>query len=139
MLFSSRSRSAPMESEAGFAVGVLDHALGGFSALQLPALGLFLGAGPIVSAFDARGRRSDDDMSVPLRAFGISQNRAQYYAGCLTGGEILIAAHSAELDRAKQSEQIFCRSGAKDIGYSGSLVLISEPDEESEVMPLSSR
>jgi len=139
MLFFSRSRSAGMESEGGFAIRVLDHALGGFSALQLPALGLFLGAGPILNTFASQEPEFRDDLSMPLRTFGISQNRAQYYAERLVGGEILIAVHSSELNRAKQAEQIFYRSGAKDIGYSGSLILLSAPEEFSEITQLSWR
>jgi hypothetical protein len=139
MLFSSRFRSASMESEGGFAIQVLDHALGGFNVLLLPALGSFLGAGPIMDAFASPEPDFREDLSMPLRTFGISQNRAQYYTERLSGGEILIAVHSAELDRAKHAEQIFYRSGAKDIGYSGSLILLSPPEEEAESMVLSGR
>jgi hypothetical protein len=139
MLFSSRSRSASMESEGGFAIHVLDHTLGGFSVLLLPALGTFLGTGPIMDAFSSPQPEFREDLSLPLRTFGISQNRAQFYAERLCGGEILIAVHSAELDRAKHAEQIFHRSGAKDIGYSGSLILLSPPEEELESMELSGR
>ncbi len=130
LLLSSRSRMAPLESEAGFAIGVLDTVIGGFSALQIPLLGRFLGAGPILRAFTERDRVVPDDLSRPLRAFGISQNRAQHYAQGLSGGEILIAVHSAELSQAKHAEQIFCRSGAKDVGYSGSLVVLPDPEED---------
>jgi hypothetical protein len=133
LLFSSRSRMAPLESEAGFAIGVLDTVIGGFSALQIPLLGMFLGAGPILRAFAEHDRAVPDDLSSPLRAFGISQNRARYYAQGLTGGEILIAVHSAELNQAKYAEQILCRSGAKDVGYSGSLVVLCDPEEDLQM------
>jgi len=136
VVFPHRSRSDSLDADIDLAAGVLDRRLGGFTAFHVPMLGLFLGAGPILAAFTDRAGLNLEELSVPLRTFGISQNRASRYAQRLGMGEILIAIHTSELNRAKRAEQIFVRSGGDDIGYSGSLIALSPPDELPPATPL---
>ncbi len=143
VLVPSRASSDPISPDSdNVVVSVLDSAfdwLGGLTVFHLPSVGLFHGAGPILNAFTGWNRAYIDDISAPLRTFGISQNRAQYYAERLEAGEILLAFHSSELHRAKRAEQIFSRMGAKDIGYSGSLVVLPPPEEAMEAVAFSRR
>jgi len=134
VLFLSRSgtprqgQSDPDTSCEGLATSVLDGALGwlaGFGPLQLPQLGPCVGAGPLMESLNSWKCSVINDISTSLRAFGISENRAQHYAERIGSGEILIAVHPTELERANQAEQILSRLGANDIGHSGSVALAS--------------
>jgi hypothetical protein len=123
--------------EPGIAPGVLAGALGwlaGFSALQMPPLGSLLAAGPIMEELSDWNQPSLCDVTVRLRTFGIVESRAHYYTERLAGGEILIATHSAELHRARQTERILSRWGAKDIDSAGSSRSSSEPQRAHETV-----
>ena len=134
VLFPTRSRSESAGLNADMAGGGLDQVLGGFRAFHFPMQGLLFGAGPIMSAFVEPNRPFVEDLSIPLRRFGISANRAQSYAQQLVHGDILLAIHSAELHRAKRAEQIFFRAGARNIAYSGSLIPLSPPGDAPDAM-----
>jgi hypothetical protein len=139
VLVPSRSPAEPLEVDAdGVVVSVLDSGfdwLGGLTPFHLPAVGLFRGAGPILTTFTGWNRFDLEDIATPLQTFGISQIRAEYYAERLAAGEMLLAVSSSELRWAKRAEQMFSRMGAKDINYSGSLAVCPATEEREQFNP----
>ena len=135
VLIASRTPAEPMQLDAdGVVISVLDSRfdwLGGLTPFHLPAVGLFRGAGPILTTFTGWNRFDLEDIANPLQTFGIFRNRAEYYAERLAAGEILLAVHSSELRWAKRAVQAFHRMGAKDVHYSGSLAVSPLPEEQS--------
>jgi hypothetical protein len=84
-------------------------------ALELPGLGAFIAAGPIIAALGASTGESAVGLAGGLIGLGIPASKAECCQQRLTEGKFLLSVHvvsDAESDRARR---IFSEMGAEDI------------------------
>jgi hypothetical protein len=115
-----RSTKAPEGAVVGASAGGLFGGLGGWllgmGILAIPGAGPFLAAGPIFSALSgAAVGATAGGLSGALAGFGFPEYEARLYAGKLSDGNILIAAHTENRHAEKVARKIFERAGAHEI------------------------
>jgi hypothetical protein len=115
---------APEGAAAGGGTGViLGGALGwlvGIGAVAIPGVGPFIAAGPIMSALAGAGvAAAAGGLVGTLVGLGIPELEAKQYEGKIRSGNILISVHAADGEEVSRAKEIFKRSGADDVSYTG--------------------
>jgi hypothetical protein len=111
---------APEGAVAGAgAGGVLGGTLGvlaGLGALAIPGLGPFIAAGPLMAALSgAAAGAAVGGLTGALVGMGIPEYEAKLYEGKLKEGNLLVSAHTENVEQQKVAQEIFKRNGAADI------------------------
>lgn len=114
------STKTPEGAVAGTSAGaILGGTLGwlaGIGTLAIPGLGPFIAAGPILAALSgAAVGGAVGGLSGALIGMGIPEFEAQQYEGKLRQGNILMAIHVADDNRAGDIRQILTEENAEDI------------------------
>jgi hypothetical protein len=103
--------------------GVLGGVFGwlvGIGSLAIPGLGPFIAAGPIMAALSgAAAGAAIGGISGALIGMGIPEYEAKRYEGKVKSGNILISVHTEDSNERARAKDIFERSGAEDISYTG--------------------
>ena len=103
----------------GVAVGVLGW-LVGIGSLAIPGVGPLIAAGPIMAALSGvAAGGAVGGMAGALVGFGIPEYEAKQYEGKVKNGNILISVHAEDSDERDAAKEIFERSRASDISYTG--------------------
>ncbi len=115
---------APEGATAGAVVGGLAAgALGwlvGIGTLAIPGVGPFIAAGPIMAALGgAAAGGAVGGVAGALIGFGIPEYEAKQYEGKVKNGNILISVHTEDSRQRNTAKDIFERSQATDISYTG--------------------
>jgi hypothetical protein len=115
---------APEGAAAGAGSGaVIGGALGwmvGIGALAIPGLGPFIAAGPIMAALaGAAGGAAAGGVTGALIGMGVPEYEAKQYEGKIKSGNILMSVHSEDSKERAHAKEIFEKSGAEDISYTG--------------------
>jgi hypothetical protein len=115
---------APEGATAGaLAGGVMAGVLGwmvGIGSLVIPGVGPLIAAGPIMAALGGvAAGGAVGGMAGALVGFGIPEYEAKQYEGKVKGGNILISVHTEDSKERDAAKQIFERSHASDISYTG--------------------
>ncbi len=101
---------------AGGAVGGTLGLLAGIGALAIPGLGPFIAAGPILAALSGvAAGAAVGGVAGGLVGMGIPEIEAKQYEGKISGGNILISAHTEDAGARRTAKAIFERHGATDI------------------------
>ncbi|MDP2341176.1 MAG: DUF3341 domain-containing protein [Deltaproteobacteria bacterium] len=112
---------APEGAVAGVAggglVGGAVGLLAGLGLIAIPGLGpLLLAAGPVIAALSgAAVGAAGAGLVGGLVGLGFPEIEAKQYAGKISGGNILVSAHTDTADLMKRAEKIFKAAGATDI------------------------
>jgi hypothetical protein len=108
---------AVLGASAGGIIGGMAGWLLGLGTLAIPGVGPLIAAGPFFAALSgiAVGGAAGG-LSGALAGLGFPEYEAKLYAGKLTDGNILIAAHTENNHEAKVARQIFERANAHDFG-----------------------
>lgn len=107
---------------AGGVIGGTLGLLAGIGLLAIPGLGPFIAAGPIMASLSGiAAGAAVGGITGGLIGMGIPEIEAKRYEGKIKDGNILIAVHAVDSERAKQAREIFEREHANDIttGSSG--------------------
>jgi hypothetical protein len=103
----------------GIAAGVLGW-LVGIGSLAIPGVGPFIAAGPIMAALGgAAAGGTVGGIAGGLIGFGIPEYEAKQYEGKVRNGNILISVHTEDSKERNAAKEIFERSHANDISYTG--------------------
>jgi hypothetical protein len=103
----------------GVTVGILGW-LVGIGSLAIPGVGPFIAAGPIMAALGGvAAGGAVGGLVGTLVGFGIPEYEAKQYEGKLKSGNILISVHAEDSAERKAAEEIFERSHASDVSYTG--------------------
>lgn len=103
----------------GVAAGVLGW-LVGIGSLAIPGVGPLIAAGPIMAALGgAAAGGAMGGLTGALVGFGIPEYEAKQYEGKLKSGNILISVHAEDSKERNAAKEIFERSHASDISYTG--------------------
>jgi len=103
----------------GVTVGILGW-LVGIGSLAIPGVGPFIAAGPIMAALGGvAAGGAVGGVAGALIGFGIPEYEAKQYEGKVKGGNILISVHAEDSKERETAKQIFERSHASDISYTG--------------------
>jgi len=103
----------------GIAAGVLGW-LVGVGSLAIPGVGPLIAAGPIMAALSgAAAGGAVGGMAGALVGFGIPEYEAKQYQGKVKDGNILISVHADDSKERNAAKEIFERSHASDISYTG--------------------
>jgi hypothetical protein len=103
----------------GVAAGVLGW-LVGIGSLAIPGVGPLIAAGPIMAALSGvAAGGAVGGMAGALVGFGIPEYEAKQYEGKVKDGNILISVHAEDSDERDAVKEIFERSRASDISYTG--------------------
>jgi hypothetical protein len=103
----------------GATAGVLGW-LVGIGSLAIPGVGPFIAAGPIMAALGGvAAGGAVGGLVGTLVGFGIPEYEAKQYEGKLKGGNILISVHAEDSEERNAAKEIFERSHASDISYTG--------------------
>jgi hypothetical protein len=101
---------------AGGVVGGTLGLLAGIGLLAIPGVGPFIAAGPIMATLGGiAAGAAVGGVSGALIGLGIPENDATRYEEKIKAGNILIAAHSDNLDDVKNATRIFTDAKATDI------------------------
>ncbi len=107
---------AVVGASAGGAVGGTLGLLVGIGALAIPGLGPFIAAGPILAALSGIAAGATvGGVAGGLIGLGIPEIEAKQYEGKITGGNILISAHTEDEAARNAAKRAFERHGATDI------------------------
>jgi len=111
---------APEGALAGVGTGgVLGGTLGllaGIGALAIPGLGPLIAAGPIMATLSGvAAGAAVGGVTGALIGLGIPEIEAKVYEGKLRSGNILIGVHTESADARKLADDIFRRTGARDV------------------------
>jgi hypothetical protein len=117
----SKSSKAPegavIGGSAGGLLGGIAGWLIGLGALSIPGAGPVIAAGPIFAALSGLGLgAAAGGLSGALAGLGFPEYEAKLYAGRLADGNILIAAHTENINEQRRAREIFERARAHDIG-----------------------
>lgn len=93
--------------------------LPGISSLTIPGLGVFIAAGPVVSAITAAPLDAVDGLAGGLAALGLSPSDADTFRDEIMDGTTLISVHSDNGYWAKRAKEILERTGARNILITG--------------------
>lgn len=115
-----KGTKAPEGATTGVASGaILGGALGwlaGIGSLAIPGVGMFVAAGPIMSALaGATLVGAVGGVSGSLIGLGIPEYEAKRYEGYVKDGGILLSVHADNSDWAKKAEDIIKSCGGRDI------------------------
>src|ERR1022692_3465279 len=103
--------------------GVLGGALGwiaGIGALDIPGVGPFIAAGPILAALSgAAVGAAVGGIAGGLIGLGIPEIEAKRYEGKVKAGNLLISVHTEDSEEIHRAKDIFTKAGAKDICTTG--------------------
>jgi hypothetical protein len=103
----------------GVAAGVLGW-LVGIGSLAIPGVGPLIAAGPIMAALGGvAAGGAVGGLAGALVGFGIPEYEAKQYEGKLKSGNILISVHAEDSKERNAAKEIFERSHASDISYTG--------------------
>jgi hypothetical protein len=103
----------------GVTVGILGW-LVGIGSLAIPGVGPFIAAGPIMAALGGvAAGGAVGGLVGTLVGFGIPEYEAKQYEGKLKSGNILISVHAEDSAERKAAKEIFERSHASDVSYTG--------------------
>ncbi|HTY54110.1 MAG TPA: hypothetical protein VMB26_02860 [Candidatus Binataceae bacterium] len=103
----------------GIAVGILGW-LVGIGSLAIPGVGPFIAAGPILAALGgAAAGGAVGGITGALIGAGVPEYEAKQYEGKLKNGNILIAVHTEDSRERTAAKEIFERTKADDISYTG--------------------
>jgi hypothetical protein len=103
----------------GVTVGILGW-LVGIGSLAIPGVGPFIAAGPIMAALGGvAAGGAVGGLVGTLVGFGIPEYEAKQYEGKLKGGNILISVHTEDSAERNAAKEIFERSHASDVSYTG--------------------
>lgn len=103
----------------GLTLGALGW-LVGIGSLAIPGVGPFIAAGPIMAALGgAAAGGAIGGMAGALVGFGIPEYEAKQYEGKVKNGNILISVHTEDSKQRNKAKEIFERSRAEDISYTG--------------------
>lgn len=99
--------------------GLIGGALGwlaGIGAITIPGLGVFIAAGPIVTALSGIALGTTlGGVTGGLVGLGIPEYEAKIYADKLQGDNVLVAAHSKDHAMIDKAEKVLKDHGATDI------------------------
>lgn len=115
-----KNTKAPEGAVTGAGVGgVVGGTLGllaGIGILAIPGLGPFIAAGPIMASLSGIAAGATvGGVTGALIGMGIPEIEAKRYEGKVKDGNVLIAVHAQDSQRAKDAEEIFKRENATDI------------------------
>jgi hypothetical protein len=103
----------------GVAAGVLGW-LVGIGSLAIPGVGPLIAAGPIMAALGGvAAGGAVGGLAGAFVGFGIPEYEAKQYEGKLKSGNILISVHAEDSKERNAAKEIFERSHASDISYTG--------------------
>jgi len=103
----------------GVAAGVLGW-LVGIGSLAIPGVGPLIAAGPILAALTgAAAGGAVGGITGALIGAGIPEYEAKQYEGKVKNGNILISVHAEDSKERAAAKEIFERSHAEDISYTG--------------------
>ena len=119
-----KNTKAPEGAVAGTSTGgIIGGALGwiaGIGALTIPGIGIFIAAGPIMSALSgAAVGAAAGGVAGGLIGLGIPELEAKRYEGKIKTGNILISVHTENADEIKLATDIFYEYGGEDICTTG--------------------
>jgi hypothetical protein len=105
---------------AGGAVGGTFGLLAGIGAIAIPGVGPLIAAGPLLAALSgAAAGAAIGGVTGALVGMGMPEIEAKTYDGKIRGGNILVAAHTADGEMEKRAKQVLEQSGAHDISVTG--------------------
>ena len=101
---------------AGMGAGAILGWLAGIGSLDIPGVGPFIAAGPIMAALGgaAVGGAAGGVIGA-LVGMGIPEYEAKLYDGKIRGGSALISVHTDNADQVKKVKKIFEQADAEDI------------------------
>jgi hypothetical protein len=103
----------------GVAAGVLGW-LVGIGSLAIPGVGPLIAAGPIMAALSgAAAGGAVGGLVGALVGLGIPEYEAKQYENKVKNGNILISVHTDDSNEREAAKEIFERSNASDISYTG--------------------
>jgi len=103
----------------GVMAGVLGW-LAGIGTLAIPGVGPLIAAGPILAALSgAAAGGAVGGLAGGLIGLGIPEYEAKQYEGKVKNGNILISVHTEDSKERSVAKQIFDRTHADDISYTG--------------------
>src|ERR1700684_2981600 len=112
--------------------GVVGGALGwiaGIGALDIPGVGHFIAAAPIMAALSGAAiGAAGGGIAGGLIGLGIPEMEAKRYEGKIKEGNILISVHTDNSDEIAKAKNIFTKAGAQDICSTGET---STPEKSS--------
>jgi hypothetical protein len=105
---------------AGGAIGGTLGLLVGIGALAVPGLGLFIAAGPIMSALAGMGvGGAVGGLAGALVGMGIPEYEAKRYDGRVRAGGVLMSVHCDSSEWVGRAKEILKHTGAEDIASAG--------------------
>jgi hypothetical protein len=115
---------APEGATAGAVSGGVLGGIGGWlvgiGALAIPGLGPFVAAGPIMAALGgAAAGAATGGLTGLLVGYGMPEYEAKRYEGKVRSGNILLSIHTENGEEVTRAKDIFKRTGAEDISYTG--------------------
>jgi hypothetical protein len=119
-----KATNAPEGAATGATTGALvGGALGwlaGIGSLAIPGAGLFIAAGPIISALaGASAAGVVGGIAGGLVGLGVAEGKASHFQDRIRDGGTLLSIHSDNAYWAKRAREILERTGAQDITTSG--------------------
>ncbi len=103
------------DPELAFAAGSLGK-LTGIGTLRMSDVGPVLAAGPVMARLNGlQAGASPNGLRRSLVAIGLPHAEARRYAGELTIGHSLVAAHAGNTDKERIADAIFREAGARHI------------------------
>jgi hypothetical protein len=101
---------------AGGAIGGTLGLLVGIGALAIPGLGLFIAAGPVISALAGMGAGGAiGGLAGALIGMGIPEYEAKRYDGRVRAGGILMSVHCDSAEWVRRAKDLLKQTGAEDI------------------------
>lgn len=119
-LRTDKATKAPEGAATGAASGgVIGGVLGwlaGIGALAIPGVGPIVAAGPIMGLLSGAAIGATvGGLSGALIGLGIPEYEAKRYEEGLKSGQVLLSCHCRDNDEARTVEELFKRTGGKDI------------------------
>jgi hypothetical protein len=94
-------------------------------ALNLPGIGAYIAAGPLLVSLRAATRDDAAGIALGLAGLGVAEAHARRCQGALEAGNFLLSLHAASDEEIERAEKIFAALEARDICHA------SERTEES--------
>ena len=92
----------------------------GIGSLAIPGVGPLIAAGPIMAALSgAAAGGAVGGLVGALVGLGIPEYEAKQYENKVKNGNILISVHTDDSNEREAAKEIFERSNASDISYTG--------------------
>ncbi len=88
-------------------------------ALNLPGIGAYIAAGPILMSLRGASRDDTAGIAAGLMALGVAESQARRCQSALEDGNFLLSLHASTDEEIARAEEIFASLRARDICHSG--------------------